>query len=373
MSAPEIPVRGHPQAAAAVHAWNAYCDSLKIAGQQLLRDDFPIDQLDLAEGLRYLARLVFTSMDRSVEGADPSQPVLYPLCNERIKVGGDNPDNRYYAAAISDQHEYVLRANLRSCNYFSAVSTGKVDGSESVISGSVRGADLDIPPDGVAEIRISAGAGGRNELPTDARTSLLIVRYTIEGSPEGHTAPVLRRVSKPTPQLPLSVDEIAGRLNASAQFVRNASAFYADFTAKFQAHINTLPLFPDQTYLVSIGGDPNILYYLSAWALKEDEVLCLSIPRIPHCSTWNLQLCNVWFESLDYTTSRIHINSRNAVYDPNGGVTICISQSDPQAPNWLHTLGHTSGVLCMRLVGATEPAVVDATVRSGGHLSEIKD
>ena len=240
-------------------AWDAYCDSLKVAGHQLLRQDFPIDQLDLAEGLRYLARLVYTSMDRFVEGADPSRPMLYLLCNERIKVGGDNPDNRYYSAAISAQHEYLLQANLRNCNYFSVVSTGKVDGSESVISGSLRGADLEVLPDGVAEIRILAGGSGRNVLPTDPRTSLLIVRYTIEGSLEGHVPPVLQRVDKPTPLLPLSVEQMSGRLNASAQFVRNASAFFADFTAKFQAHTNALPLFPDQKYLVSIGGDPNIL------------------------------------------------------------------------------------------------------------------
>jgi Protein of unknown function (DUF1214) len=364
VATPEAPVSGRLGGAAAAQVWDAYCDSLKIAGQQLLRNDFPIDQLDLAEGLRYLVRLVFTSIDRTVEGADPSHPLLYPLCNERIKVGGDNPDNRYYAAAISDGYEYVLRGDFRGCSYFSVVSTGKVDGSESVISGSLRGDDLETLPDGYTEIHISARTTGRNVLPTDARTSLLIVRCTIEGSLEGHVAPTLQRIDKPGPPPTLSLDEIAGRLNASAQFVRNASAFFGDFTAKFQAHVNTLPLFPDQRYLVSIGGDPNILYYLSAWALKEDEVLCLSMPRIPHCSTWNLQLCNVWFESLDYTASQIHINSNNAVYEANGGVTICIAQRDPRAANWLRTLGHTSGLLCMRLVGAEEAAVVNASVHS---------
>jgi hypothetical protein len=354
---------GEAHAADAVRAWDTYCDSLKVAGRQLLRKDFPIDQLDLAEGLRYLARLIFTSIDRTVEGADPAHPMLYPLCNERIKVGGDNPDNRYYAAAISAKYDYVLRADLRACDYFSVVSTGKVDGSESVTSGSLRGTDLEPGPDGHTEILISALATGRNVLPTDARTSLLIVRYTIEGSLEGHVPPTLHRTERPAPPPPLSLDEISARLNASADFVRNASSFFAGFTARFQADVNTLPLFPDQGYLVSIGGDPNIRYYLSAWALKPDEVLCLSMRRIPRCATWNLQLCNVWFESLDYTTSQIHINSSNAVYDADGGVMVCVSQRDPHAPNWLRTLGHKSGLLCMRLVGADAPAVVDAVVR----------
>jgi hypothetical protein len=367
MAAPETPVGEDRTAAAALRVWDAYCDSLKVAGRQLLRTDFPIDQLDLAEGLRYLVRLMYTSIDRTVDGADPAHPMLYPLCNERIKVGGDNPDNRYYAAAICDKYEYVLRVDLRACNYFSVVSTGKVDGSQSVISGSLRGADLETLPDGHTEILISSTTGGQNVLLTDPRTSLLIVRYTIEGSLQGHVAPTLQRVEKAAPTEPLGLEEIGGRLRASADFVCNASAFFADFTAKFQAHVNTLPLFPDQRYLVSIGGDPNILYYLSAWALAAQDVLVLTIPRIPRCSTWNLQLCNVWFESLDYTTSQIHVNSSNAVCEEDGSVVIYVSQTDPGAPNWLRTLGHTSGLLCMRLVGADEPAIVKASVRSASR------
>ena len=81
---------------------------------------------------------------------------------------------------------------------------------------------------------------------------------------------------------------------------------------------------------------------------------CASHPRVPRCSTWNLQLCNVWFESLDYTASQIHINGSNAVYEADGGVTICISERDPGAPNWLRTLWAipSCNCFCMRLVGA---------------------
>ena len=36
--------------------WEAFCEELKQAGRQLVREDLPLDPLDAAEGLRYLTR-----------------------------------------------------------------------------------------------------------------------------------------------------------------------------------------------------------------------------------------------------------------------------------------------------------------------------
>ena len=44
------------------------------------------------------------AIERNVEGANPQRPLLYELCNEHIKIGGDNPDNRYYAAAVDPRY-----------------------------------------------------------------------------------------------------------------------------------------------------------------------------------------------------------------------------------------------------------------------------
>ena len=66
--------------------WDAFCEDLKRAGNQLIRNDLPLDELDAAEGLRYLSRLVRTGLERHVEGADPADAYLYSLCDERIKV-----------------------------------------------------------------------------------------------------------------------------------------------------------------------------------------------------------------------------------------------------------------------------------------------
>jgi hypothetical protein len=67
-------------------------------------------------------------------------------------------------------------------------------------------------------------------------------------------------------------------------------------------------------------------------------------------------------ESLDYTQSRIHVNSKTAAPDPDGGVTIVASDADPGHANWIRTQGHTSGTLVMRIVGASTPATVQTRV-----------
>ena len=42
----------------AAAAWIDYCDRLKAAAELLVRDDLPVSELDLAEGLRYLAHVI---------------------------------------------------------------------------------------------------------------------------------------------------------------------------------------------------------------------------------------------------------------------------------------------------------------------------
>jgi hypothetical protein len=356
-----------PQKAAA-ESWARFCDLLKTTGEQLLRTDFPIDALDSAEGLRYLSRLTFAAIERNVEGGNPRKPLLYELCNERVKIGGDNPDNRYYAAAVHPRYRYVLRGDFRRCSYFSVVASGRGDGSDAARGGHVNSRTAVTGDDGVTEITIGREPGGRNHVTLNDSTTLVIVRCTIETADDRDIELAFERLDDGTiGDDPPSVDSISGALQRAAQFVKNAASYYGDWTARFQAHLNQLPIYPDQAQLVSLGGDPAIQIYLSAWALAADECLVIEIDEIPDCITWNFQLCNVWFESLDYTVAQVHLNSRTAVYRADGGVTMIVSAADPGHPNWLRTLGHDHGTMCMRLVGASVP------LRAGTRVVRIRD
>jgi hypothetical protein len=348
-------------------AWEAFCDRLKDAGALFARDDFPIDELDIAEGLRYLGRVTHASIERFVDGADPARPYFYPLCNERIKIGGDNPDNRYFAATVSDRHTYRIRGDFRCCSYYSIVATGR----EEIVSGAKAGAlvttgmlnceSMQSNADGTVHITIGGPPGTLNHLPLDSRSNLVIVRCTIEQGSVHDVPLTIERTDAAARLSTMSTDLVGMRLMAAANHLVQATTFFGNWTAGFQKHVNELPL-GDQPYILSTGGDPNILYYLSAWRLQPGQALVFHMERVPPCRTWNLQLCNVWMESLDYTSGRIHLNSRTAQPDADGGMTIVASPVDPGHPNWIDTQNHSGGTLVMRLVGAREPAQVHTRV-----------
>jgi len=355
----------------AAAAWIDYCERLKAAADLLVRDDIPSDELDLAEGLRYLAHLSYAAIQRFVDGADPSRPMLYLLCDERIKSGGDNPDNRYYVTAVSDAYEYELQGRFDACTYYSIVALDRKDMTSGLTAeerdrrrtaaARLDSATLQPEADGSIRVRISRAATVGNHLRIDEHTNMIIVRCTFQSPGVREVELSVRRVDAKGTGPALTFESLSTRLRAAAEHVHDTSRFFGDWTAKFQHHLNQLPL-GDQDYIRSTGGDPNILYYLSAWAVGTDQALIVHLPQIPPCLTWNFQLCNQWMESLDYTSARIHLNAATARLDADGGVTIIVCAGDPGHPNWLDTTGHAAGTMCLRFTGATRPAMTETSL-----------
>ena len=93
------------------------------------------------------------------------------------------------------------------------------------------------------------------------------------------------------------------------------------------------------------GGDPNIVYYHSHWALAGDEALLIEVTP-PACEYWNFQLNNYWMESLDYRYHNIHTNKHLAQYEADGAVRLVVAHADQGLPNWIDTAGHARRARC---------------------------
>lgn len=354
--------------------WDAFCEDLKRAGNQLIRNDLPLDELDAAEGLRYLSRLVRTGLERHVEGADAADAYLYSLCDERIKgFGGDNPDTRYFGASIRSNYSYRLSGDFSSCSYFTLMTTGFDEQGAYRITGSLDGDAMPESRKGPIEIAIRSGDGDGQDtashtLSTTRDTQSLLVRCTFDDFvAKKKLRLALSRVDASGEPVQCAFEPLSKGLLETAKFVRSTAENCAGQSVGLRKNFNQLPL-QDPERIRRMGGDPNIFYYSAAWSVAEDEFLVIHIPTIPECTTWGLQINNLWTESLDYTQAPIHLNKTSAHYDTDGGVTIIVSERDPGRPNWLRTLGHRTGTANFRLMGAKEPVVAELRIVSSAEL-----
>lgn len=338
-------------------AWEEFCDTLKAAGASLSFPGAPRDPFSQAEGYRYLTRLTRAGLEAFVEYADPRAPVLHRVAHETVKLGSDNPDNYYQTARIDGAFDYEIEGVRNTVHYLGfGTQIGHYGrGGGLPPTGYLEASDMEIDDDGRFTITLSRREQPGNWLPMTPQTGTLIVRQTfLDRETEVPARLEIRRIggeSRPGHVTPALIDE--GLKNAST-LVAGASLLFAKWARDFQAHSNELPMF-DQEVSNRAGGDPNITYFHSHWALGPDQALVIDATP-PPCDHWNFQLNNYWMESLDYRYYTIHTNKHLATYRPDGSVRIVVAHRDPGVPNWIDTVGHESGTMSFRWIRAATPS-----------------
>ncbi|EIT67881.1 DUF1214 domain-containing protein [Hydrocarboniphaga effusa] len=336
--------------------WEAFCDALKQAGQQVLRPEAPTDALTRAEGWRYLTRLLRIGLEMHLEFADPEAPGFFAPSHETGKIGADNPDNLYLMGRLDGRYDYRISGSRGGVAYlsFGTQKGGYETDGRMVQTGFLDGAKLELDEQGRFELVLSCQPQIGNWLPMEPTTNAVIVRQTFIDR-RAETAAQLRieRIGRDRPPAPLTPERLAAGLERAAKFVGGTASIFADWAQSYLAHANQLPP-ADQALCQRAGGDPNIFYYHSYWQLADDEALIFHLPRIPDCRFWNLQIDNWWMESLDYRYHRICHNQHSARRNADGSVDLVLAHRDPGHANWLETAGHDRGTMCLRWVGAKE-------------------
>ncbi|MXY04430.1 MAG: DUF1214 domain-containing protein [Gammaproteobacteria bacterium] len=344
-------------------AWDEFCDTLKAAGASLSFPGTPQDAFNQAEGYRYLSRLARGGLMAFVEHADPNAPVLHRVAHETVKLGADNPDNHYLTAAINGDYEYRITGRRNTVTYLVfGTHVGRYGQSGGLPpTGHIDATEIELDVDGSFELVLSQRPQPSNWLPMTSATGTLIVRQTFADREREEPAELtIERINcaaedkRPAPLTPQHLDE---GLKSAGLLVAGAPLMFAKWARDFQRHSNALPRF-DQDVSNAAGGDPNIAYYHSHWALAEDEALVIEVVP-PDCEYWNFQLNNYWMESLDYRYHRIHTNKHLARYEADGSIRLVVAHQDPGLANWIETAGHRSGTMCFRWVRAVahpEPA-----------------
>lgn len=340
--------------------WEAFCEALKQAGQQVLRDGTPATPFDRAEGWRYLTRLTRIGLEMFVEGGTPQYPTFMVPSHETAKIGADNPDMAYRAARIDGRLRYRVwgeRGSIASI-HFATKRGGYDQGGQLLPSGFLDSRALQVEPDGTFELTLSPMPVSGNWLKTDPADVQLLVRQVYRD--RRHERPAQLQIecldTAGTAPPPLSPTVFADQLQRTGQFVGHTARLFADWADGFTSHTNQL-VAQDQAPFQRAGGDPNIHYLHSYWRLGEDEALLFELDRVPPCEHWNLQVNNHWMESLDYRYHQICLNDHTAQCCPDGGLRLVLAHEDPGTPNWLQTAGHDRGTLLWRWIGAQDPVV----------------
>ncbi len=339
-------------------AWDEFCDGLKAAGAAMQFPGAPRDAFSQAEGYRYLSRITRAGLMAFVEHADPKAPVLHRVVDENTKLGADNPDNYYQTAALNGNWDYRIRGRRNTIAYLSfGTQTGSYgQGGGLPPTGHIEGNQLEIDADGNFELILSSTPQSGNWLPMQPETGTLVVRQTFLDREREIPAELhIERINCPDNERkasPLTPAQLDAGLGTVAGLVAGAPLLFAKWARDFRKHGNELPRFDPEVSLQA-GGDPNIAYYHSYWAVAPDEALLVEFTP-PECEYWNFQLNNYWMESLDYRHHRIHTNKHLAACTPDGSVRLIVAHADPGLPNWLETAGHSFGTMCFRWVRATE-------------------
>lgn len=356
----------HVDAAGAVAvAWETFCDALKDAGSVVQRD-LVGDDLDRAEGYRYLTRLTRLALEKFLEHADPRAPTFYRLSHETAKIGCDNPDSLYQNAAIDGACSYRLAGSRGSVAYLGigAYYGNYGSGARSGCSGYLEGGDIRTDADGNFEVILSADrptGGAANWIHLEPDSSMLIVRQNfLDRGGEVAAALTLERLGAEGPPEPLSSQRLLAGLAAAASYVRGTSSLFADWAAGFRKQPNQLlPMDPKVTG--GAHGDPNIFFLMGWWELAADEALVLDVVP-PDCEYWNFQLNNVWMESLDYRYHSVTVNKHTARTRADGSVRIVVAHRNRGFDNWMDTAGHARGTMGLRWVKAGHHPVPVARV-----------
>jgi hypothetical protein len=337
---------------AARAAWAQFADILGGADAVLDWPGLELDDLDRAEGLRYLARMTEVAIDAQLGTRSSEHPAFRVLSNG---FGMDNPDNRYIGTPVDPRFDYVVRGRVGTLSYLSFAAQNQNFSNSGAITGGaghLHARELSTDADGWFEIVASRQHQPGNWLRFADDTSLLLARQTrADPSVEEWVDLEVERLPDAGVPPPLDTSSISDRLAMAALYVVGATRWFVDWVDPWIRNPNSFQL-ADVDEQRRMGGDPNILAQSGYWTLDTDEQLEVTF-RPPDCAYWNIQLCNVWAESFD-VRRQVWLNHTTATVDDDGVARFVIAHERPSDPerarNWLDTAGHRHGLMHMRFV-----------------------
>lgn len=336
-------------------AWAAFCDELKLAGRDLLRDGAPDSEIALAEGHRYLTHALRSAFELILEAGNPADPALRVSLGAGIKLGWDNPDNIHHNASLRGDCSYRLSGTRGEALYFSlGVYAGSYSkgGSRTIAFTEIDA--FEMGDDDYFEVILSPHEHPGNWIRLEPDTSSMMLRQIF--SDRAAQAPAqlkLERIDQTPAPRALRARDITSGLKRITGMVRGTNQVIFGWADRFREQPNRfLPGDVDENE--SLQGIPDQSLAGGWWEIAPDEAIVIRF-EAPVCRYWSFVLSNYWGQSLDYNRHACYVNDRHVTDADDGSIVLIVAHSDPQVrgAHWIDTAGHDSGVWQFRWLQAT--------------------
>lgn len=347
-------------------AWKALLGAMDAATTRVYSEEMGLDEVDRAEGMRFLMQTFSLAAEIHIEKGNPREPAFTNWMASGRKVLGDNPDARYDSAPVSPDYTYEVTGTLSHAEAQTFTVYGREENGWNNYTSELTLDDVELEEDGSFSVILSRTRpeGVKNWIELNETAHMFLMRQffndtPIEKRPRNFE---IRRIGAPDAPETYTEAEFAKRTQAAADF------FSITVDATFGlAQMRSDPansLEPPSTFDPAIVG---IYYpsaynaYFGAWFdLAEDEALIVEGTAL-NGRYAIIHTMNGWLQSIEGPGGNQRLNKSNLVTDADGNWKVVVSNKRPaNVENWLSTHGHRCGHFTLRIVhpegeGTTRP------------------
>lgn len=326
----------------------------------------------------------FASGFLSLLAPHPDYPDLVPFTTTGMTIYLDNPDANYYLAPLRDDGVYRVSGFRGSVHKFDLqigagafLPRGDVDEQGSPLAAYDFDSDVTLGESGEFDVILSRrrpeGHDGDWWELAEGTTYALVRQTSYDWLGEIPGRICLDRLDIPAARPRPSADDLAGDLSQVFRWTAGTMTQALRLVEFIETNSQENELVNVQLTLETNGliAKPNQWYGWGAFNLGDDEALVIEFDVPTDVNYWSIHLGDALTFTLDWSNRQTSLNGFSAHVAPDGVARCVVSAGDPGVANWLDTMGHERGTICVRWDGSSAPSQAYAVTRM--PLAEVAD
>lgn len=332
-------------------AFAQFLQQLEVQAAQLEEFAAASDPAGLARGYQHLGRTIIRGLEEHLL-RDPDHP-LSRVLDDRVRTGGDNPDQRYLFAPVRGGERYRVWGRKGSAVRVELqLYSREPYGAEDVGVGYLPDEQITYNPDGTFSVELGIDVEGPSTLHNPPSATILNVRQIYDTwDADDPGAIFVDRVGwEGARRMSEGAAGTAARWRAAGADIAASIACWPELVENgplaFLAPNTIGPLMSPGSKAGVVGRWISIGHY----DLGPNDALVIDMA--PTGAAYEgAQLADLWFASLEYASATSSISGAQAVPAPDGHRYLVLSLDDPAYVNWLDPGGVARGVVHLRYDG----------------------